>query len=414
LAALIMALPAYGAFSGANGKIAFHTMRPSSGFADIYSINPDGTGLSKLTDLQGDEFGPAWSAAGTRILFSAETFGQNGIWVMSADGSGLSQLVVGEGPSSPTWSPDGGQIAYQCCGAVPPKIWLANSDGTNQRTFKPCCNSDWELRPDWSPDGSKLAMVREPQGGEFNLDIWVADFSGGIVRLTTDPQDDDHPSWSPDGSKIAFDRAGDIWAMNADGSDQVNLTPGSIGGESPAWSPDGTKIAFQTFGGTSLDIAVVNADGSGFQLITDDAFNDLSPDWQPLHNEPPDCSGVEASPSVFDRVLRTRFVSVRLEGAADPDGDAVSIAIDGVTQDEPVTGPGDPTHPDAGEGLRPGEVRLRSERAPRGDGRVYRIAFTATDSGGGSCTGTATVSVPRHKRREAVDTAPPSYDSFER
>jgi dipeptidyl aminopeptidase/acylaminoacyl peptidase len=232
-----------------------------------------------------------------------------------------------------------------------------------------------------------------------------------MVRLTDDPQDDDNPTWSPDGSQIAFDRAGVIWVMNSDGSDETSL---GVGGENPAWSPDGTRIAFQTFGGEGFDIATVAATGTGPQFVTRDASTDLNPDWQPLPNRPPDCSAVEASPSVLERAVRSRFVSVTLEGATDPDGGAVPLQIDGVTQDEPVRGRGDPTAPDAREGLRPAEVRLRSERAPRGDGRVYRIAFTAGDSGGASCVGTATVSVPRHRGREAVDSAPPSFDSFGR
>jgi hypothetical protein len=106
-------------------------------------------------------------------------------------------------------------------------------------------------------------------------------------------------------------------------------------------------------------------------------------------------------------------VPLALDGATDPDGDPVTLSVDGVTQDEPVVGSGDPTSPDAvDEG--DGQLRVRAERNPHGDGRVYRIAFTASDGRGGSCSGTATVSVPRKKRQPAVDSAPPSYDSFGR
>jgi hypothetical protein len=129
-------------------------------------------------------------------------------------------------------------------------------------------------------------------------------------------------------------------------------------------------------------------------------------------NEPPDCSGVTASRTVLTTVNR-RLVPIALDGVTDVDGDPTTIAIDGVTQDEPVTGRGDPTSPDAiDEG--DGELRVRAERNPHGDGRVYRIAFTATDGHGGSCSGTATVSVPRKRHKPAVDSAPPSYDSFGR
>ena len=58
-------------------------------------------------------------------------------------------------------------------------------------------------------------------------------------------------------------------------------------------------------------------------------------------------------------------------------------------------------------------VRLRADaRDSGGDGRVYRIAFRATDGNGGECAGVAQVTVPRHRHRPAVDSAPPSYDSL--
>jgi hypothetical protein len=102
-------------------------------------------------------------------------------------------------------------------------------------------------------------------------------------------------------------------------------------------------------------------------------------------------------------------VRIALSGATDPDGDPVSLDIGDVTQDERVGG-----GPDAAPGRTSNEVRLRAERDLRGDGRVYRIAFEASDSSGASCTGTARVSVPRQKHRVAVDSAPPSYNSFSR
>ena len=128
-------------------------------------------------------------------------------------------------------------------------------------------------------------------------------------------------------------------------------------------------------------------------------------------NKPPVCSAVTATPSVLsepDESLRT----TELSGATDPDGDPVSIALTGVTQDEPVTDGMDKTGPDAAEGAPPNRVELRAERNPRGDGRVYRVAFRASDDQGGTCTGTVTVSVPRKKDVAAVDSAPPLFDSL--
>jgi dipeptidyl aminopeptidase/acylaminoacyl peptidase len=406
---LSFAASAEAAFPGSNGKIAFDTRRPGTMDLDVHSINADGSGLTQLTDLPLSERRPAWSADGTRIAFDAES--PAGIYVMNADGTDRTRLI--EGGIDPSWSPDGSEVAFMCCsaGAGPLDLWLMNSDGTSQRTLFPCCIPDRKGHPAWSPDGSKIAFIsdRDRSQGVYNLEIFAAALGGGLANLSNSPRDDLHPAWSPDGSKIAFDRDFAIWVMNADGSNQENLT-GSVSGEQPAWSPDGTKIAFRTGGPTpGAEIAVMNADGSGLHTITQDSFFDEFPDWQPLKRAP-DCSKVRAAPDSIEHAVRPRFVPVALSGASG--SDAVSIRIDGVTQDEPVTSEGDPTSPDAQSGPAADQVQLRAERNPRGDGRVYRLSFTASDGQGGSCAGTATVSVPRHRDEPAVDSAPPSYDSF--
>jgi hypothetical protein len=72
------------------------------------------------------------------------------------------------------------------------------------------------------------------------------------------------------------------------------------------------------------------------------------------------------------------------------------------------------TSPDAKRATAGSQVFLRAERSGKGNGRIYRLAFTASDGRGGTCEGTATVAVPRKKKRPAVDSAPPSYNSFGR
>ena len=409
---LCLVASAHAAFPGANGRIVFDTTRPGTADLDVHSIEPDGSDLTRLTDLALEDRRPVWSADGARIAFDSES--PAGIHVMNADGSDRTRLTVGG--IDPTWSPDGTEIAFMCCSAAagPLDLWLMSSDGTNQRPLFPCCFADRKGHPAWSPDGSKIAFIsdRDRSQGNYNYEIFAAGLGGGFANLSNSPRDDLHPAWSPDGAKIAFERDGDVWVMNADGSGQHNLTGGPESGQEPAWSPDGTKIAFQTFGAEGYDIAVMNADGSGLHTITNDAFFDEFPDWQPLSNRPPDCSGAHATPDSIEQAVRSRFVTVALTGASDPDGDTVSFRIDGVTQDEPVRIQGDPTSPDARSAAAAGEVELRAERNPQGDGRVYRIAFTASDGQGGTCTGTAAVSVPRQKKDPAVDSAPPSFDSF--
>jgi predicted extracellular nuclease len=108
---------------------------------------------------------------------------------------------------------------------------------------------------------------------------------------------------------------------------------------------------------------------------------------------PPLCG--TAVPSV-ETLLRPnhKLVEVDVLGVTDPDGDAVSIRIDTVFQDESVNGAGDGnTAPDA-DGVGTSTAQVRAERSGGGNGRVYHIGFTATDSRGSSCSGEVLVSVP--------------------
>ena len=82
------------------------------------------------------------------------------------------------------------------------------------------------------------------------------------------------------------------------------------------------------------------------------------------------------------------------------------MSVTAVTQDEPTGGA-----PDAAAGTAPNQVRLRAERDSHGDGRVYRVSFDVSDGRGGTCSGNVTVGVPKGAGA-AVDSAPPSYDSF--
>jgi hypothetical protein len=97
-----------------------------------------------------------------------------------------------------------------------------------------------------------------------------------------------------------------------------------------------------------------------------------------------------------------KLVAVGITGVRDPNRDPVTITIETVRQDEPVTGLGDgDTSPDAV--LRGAGVLLRAERSGGGDGRVYHVTFRAEDGQGGLCRGEVTVEVPHNRKSGAVD-----------
>jgi hypothetical protein len=135
----------------------------------------------------------------------------------------------------------------------------------------------------------------------------------------------------------------------------------------------------------------------------------------PIINHPPVCTSVTATLTEL-WPANHKYVTVGLTGASDPDGDATTYVITGVTQDEPINGTGDgDTGPDADwvSGSAHDKVQLRAERSGTGDGRVYRIAYTVSDGKGGSCDGTAYVGVPHDKGKGvAKDTTSVVVNSF--
>jgi len=121
---------------------------------------------------------------------------------------------------------------------------------------------------------------------------------------------------------------------------------------------------------------------------------------------PPDCSRVVPSATVL-WPPNGKFRAVALTGAVDAQGTALTARITTVTQDEPAAAG------DARLTATSNRAYLRAARRGNGDGRVYRIAFEATDADGESCRGTVAVTVPHSKNKGAKDSGPPYFDSLQ-
>ena len=159
----------------------------------------------------------------------------------------------------------------------------------------------------------------------------------------------------------------------------------------------GSQVLFAAAPGTTYSIRV-----GGFGLNRG-TFQLQHPEGS-SSNTPPDCSAAAASPSsLTTSASGKQFRQVTLGGATDLDGETPSFQIDSVTQDEPVTGKGDDTSPDAATGANSNQVQLRAEANPQRNGRVYRVAYTVSDGNGGTCTGVEKVSVARKKGQTAID-----------
>jgi hypothetical protein len=125
--------------------------------------------------------------------------------------------------------------------------------GTNQRR-KILPDGVWATQAAVTRDGSRIAFVGK--GANDNLEIFTVNRDGSDLRqLTSNAVVDDQPTWSPDGQRIAFRSRrtasfySDVWVMNADGSNPVNVTYsdvriGSTAYDQPTWSPDGQSLIF--------------------------------------------------------------------------------------------------------------------------------------------------------------------------
>jgi TolB protein len=251
-----------------SGRIVFDNLH------DVWSINADGTELTRLTRSPWPEFDPTWSPVGKRIAFRSERNGDSEIWLMNADGSRQHRLARG---ISPAWSPDGSRIAYASpeSPGSPSGLSIMNADGSGQRRLP---NTDGGEYPSWSPDGKRIAF-NSNLSGDHVMYIIAADGSrvGDLSRVGEGWQVD----WSPDGRSILFtshrdhpDNYTDIYVMRPDGSGVRRLTHNR--GYTPAWSPDGSHIVFCAPG-----LFVMRPDGSGITSLPVDGVGETAlPDWQ--------------------------------------------------------------------------------------------------------------------------------------
>jgi len=262
------------------GKIAFASLR--DGNYEIYSMNPDGSNQTRLTNNTATDSVPSISPDSNRIAFASNRDGNNEIYVMNSDGTGQSRLTNNTATDYyPSFSPDGNRIVFSSRrNNGDHDIYVMNADGTNQIRLTNNAANDFE--PTFSPDGSKIAFTSQRDGfGQVYL--MNADGSNQ-TRLTNVAADEYDPSFSPDGSRIAFSSfrngaTAEIYSMNADGSNQTRLTNNLAGDISASFSPDGNQIAFVSNRDGRLEVYVMNSDGTNQVRLTDNAAGNESPSW---------------------------------------------------------------------------------------------------------------------------------------
>lgn len=219
----------------------------------------------------------------SQIAFAKAVGHRKEIFVSDWDGHNQRQVTKNTDLDLlPTWTPDGSRILYTRYENQHPdldEVTLATGK-SRPLSRKGDLNSGGTL----SPDGRKLAWSMSVEG---NADIYLMDLaSGETSRLTNEPGIDTSPSWSPDGRQIAFvsQRGGSpqIYAMSADGSGVRRLTYQGSYNQTPRWSPRGDVIAFTARDERAIfDLFTLNVQTGQISRITQDQGNNSDPSWSP-------------------------------------------------------------------------------------------------------------------------------------
>ncbi len=168
---------------------------------------------------------PAWSPDGTKLAFMSNRDGNNEIYVVNRDGSGLRRLTNHPAIDvTPTWSPTGNQLAFTSDRSGSPQIYIMNADGSG---VKKITSESWCDRPTWSPAPFNEIAYASRSGGGYDIRVYSFQ-TGTTIQLTNGIGSNESPSFSPNGRHIAFTstRAGkeQIFTIARDGRDLRQIT----------------------------------------------------------------------------------------------------------------------------------------------------------------------------------------------
>ncbi len=310
LAALLFVQSAAATFPGRNGQITF-MREDANGHWQVWVADANLRHARQITDFDASSGWSAWSPDGSRILFDSDVTDSdhdndpfiNDLFTINPDGTGLRKLTdsVGYAGGAGAWSPDGRLIVFEADrGDYPAQagIYVMNSnDGGNVRRLTSLpAGVDWDGAPKFSPDGRRILFTRfTPDGAAVH--IMRLDGSG-LRRVTPWELNANDADWSPDGAQIdleaypeAFPR-GSAWIVGTNGRGLKNLTAtpttgGAVDGYAdPVFSPDGKKImlthgVFYADGRVTVGLATMRRDGSHLQYVGDGLGFEHQVDWGP-------------------------------------------------------------------------------------------------------------------------------------
>jgi len=480
------------------GRIAYSTR--GTGYK-IWVMDEDCTNHHQLTFGPGVDLSPRWSPDGSKIAFNSnrDTGYEYEIFVMDADGTNMQKIVSipfpGSNCSGQDWTPDGEKVGFTAnYGSNNNSILWVNADGTGKEPIY-----DAHSKVDFcsfSTDGNKILFIHWGELYIMNLDGTGKTKIGNAQRADWLPNQDMvvyvdqstyrdiwivnpitldrnqltfeyprkefflDPEWSrPDAQKIVYNRAGDLWIMNSDGSNKIQLTFDGIQGEgsgelyyfdinSPPYAApngggvfeinedvtlggyvsdfDGDLLSYQWLEGTTVLFSGTVQSINGGTLVelpghtistfplgihsivlqVDDGANE--PVSEAITVEIVDNTTPTLEPAANTSSLwppNHKMIDIVIEAnASDNSGLPVTLSAV-ISSNEPVNGSGDgDMSPDWTEPVIDREngiitFKLRAERSGNGNGRVYTITITATDTSNNIATANVEITVPHDKKK---------------
>lgn len=272
--------------SAGQGRIVFVSDR--TGSYELWTMTDDGSNLAQLTfDASGASscdgaHNPRWSPDGSRIAFRYGGYflgcgADPTIYVIDADGTGLTSVLQAEVNGGLSWTKDGSHIVYTA-GAIR-TLHMVTADATGDATLYDGANE--EMDPDLHPFLDRLVYSQYMGGGDYQ-GIFSVDIDGSdLLQLTGQCLSGcglQSARWSSNGARVLFHRTGAILWVSADATQEATVLSGGAD-IFVDWLTD-SRVVYQT-SVPDVDVAVINIDGVSNQVLTTAPGYDGEPDWHP-------------------------------------------------------------------------------------------------------------------------------------
>jgi TolB protein len=254
--------------------LLFSTTR--DGNSEVYLSRAGQNELVNLSNNTSNDNWPVWSPDGKKIAFQSNRTGNLDIWVMNDDGTDQVQLTNDSEPDYiPCWSPDGKTILFTSWRKEvgeelrAPHVYAMNADGSHQRRLvKESLNTSDGAT--WSADGKRIVYSRK---GEKGADVYIADSDGTNERRITYDQDSNiyngSATFSPGGQYVAFysdnEKSAALTVIGVDGKNRKTILAEGYNWY-PRWSPDSRWLVYTakvpSEDNKNIDIFAIPIEGS--------------------------------------------------------------------------------------------------------------------------------------------------------